>query len=271
MKARTFHAYCVGTSKSGTHSVADIFGRHYRAAHEPEYEQLIEMLVRTASGVVSRTELTDFIHSRDRKIGLELECSHPLFHVLDVLVDEFKEAKFILTIRDCYSWLDSQINTQLSYIETKPWQDFGRLKFSGETGCHPGDEQLLAHFGLYTLDGYLAAWAMHNQKVLTTVPPERLLVLRTQDIAKQLADIAAFLGVPLPTLDPTHTHSFKGGKKFDLLSKLDEQYLEDKVATHCHPLMNRYFPDLNLGRWQATRKQRAAKAATQVGFASDNG
>jgi len=261
MSARNFHAYCIGTSKSGTHSVAEIFGKRYRAAHEPEYEQLIEMIVRASSGAASRTELTEFINSRDSRLCLELECSHPLFHVLDVLISEFKEAKFILTIRDCYSWLDSQINSQLSYIETKPWQDFDDLKFSGVTGRQSREEQIFARFGLYTLDGYLAAWALHNHKVLTTVPAERLLVIRTQDIARELPELADFLGVPVTYLDTAGAHSFKGGKKFDLLSKLDENYLDKKVDKHCRVIMDTYFPELrNFSHWKSTQSHHAPKA-----------
>jgi hypothetical protein len=253
MNARNFHAYCIGTSKSGTHSVAALFGKRHRAAHEPEYGELIEIILRRSRGAAGEAELKEFISSRDRRLGLELECSHPLFHLLDVLVTEFSEAKFILTIRDCYSWLDSQINSQLSYIETRPWQDFGDVKFAGETGRHPPEEQIFSRFGLYTLDGYLAAWAFHNQQVLTTVPRERLLVIRTPDIAREISKLAGFLGVSVTALDTGGAHSFKGGKKFDLLSKLDQEYLDEKIDKHCRPIMNTYFPELqNFASWKSS-------------------
>lgn len=245
MNARNFHAYCIGTSKSGTHSVAEIFGKSYRAAHEPEYEELIEMIARASSGAASQMELREFVRARDQRLKLELECSHPLFHLLDLLATEFNEAKFILTIRDCYSWLDSQVNSQLAYIETRPWQDFGDIKFAGETGRHPREEQIFSRFGLYTLDGYLAAWAFHNQKVLATIPPERLLVIRTPDIARAVPKLAAFLGVPVSSLDTQGSHAFKAVKKFDLLSKLDAEYLDEKVNQHCRPIMETYFPELS--------------------------
>ena len=253
MKARNFHAYCIGTSKSGTHSVAEIFGKRYRAAHEPEYEELIDMILRASSGAASEAELSEFVRSRDQRLGLELECSHPLFHLLDVLVTEFSEAKFIFTIRDCYSWLDSQVNSQLSYIETRPWQEFGDVKFAGESGRHAPEEEVFSRFGLYPLEGYLQAWALHNQKVLATIPPERLLVIRTTDIAREIPKMAAFLNVPVASLDTSGAHSFKGGKKFDLLSKLDQRYLDEKVDQHCRPIMNTYFPELqNFAAWKSS-------------------
>ena len=253
-RARRFHAYCIGTSKSGTHSLAEVFGKRSRVAHEPEHEQLIDMILDASSGVTSESQIAKFVRSRDSRLHLELECSHPLFHLLDVLLGEFPEAKFILTIRDCYSWLDSQINTQLSYLESTHWQNFGDFKYSGETGRHPNEEQVLAQFGLYTLDGYLGAWAAHNEKVLTTVSRDRLLVVRTQDIGKDAPKLAEFLGVPPNQLDTGAVHSFKGGKKFNLLANLDEQYLDEKVNKYCRALMHAYFPEVeNFRAWESKR------------------
>jgi hypothetical protein len=263
--ARRFHAYCIGTSKSGTHSIAEVFGSRYRAAHEPEYEQVIEMALAASSGEASPSQMVEFIRSRDGRLRLEMECSHPLFHFLDILVEEFAEAKFILTIRDCYSWLDSQINNQLSYIENAHWKDFGEFKYQGEATQHAKEEQVFARFGLYTLDGYLSAWAAHNSKVLATVPQDRLLVVRTQDIAKDLVRIADFLGVPATDLDPSGAHSFKGDKKFGLLSRLDEQYLEERVNKYCRTLMDLYYPEVeSFGVWRAARA-RSRKSALDEG------
>lgn len=256
--ARSFRAFCIGTSKSGTHSVAEIFGKHYRAEHEPEYELLIEMLLAASSGEVSQGQLAEFVRSRDSRLDLEIECSHVLFHVLDQLLDGFADSRFILTIRDCYSWLDSQINNQLSYIEGAHWRAFGEFKYAGGGAVrHPEQEQVFARFGLYTLDGYLSAWAAHNTRVLKAVPPERLLVVRTQDIAADVPKLAAFLRVPPNRLNLAGAHSFKGSKKFDLLSQLDERYLEEKVNRHCRPLMDTYFPETRSFRaWEASRRFR---------------
>jgi hypothetical protein len=242
--ARRFHAYCVGTPKSGTHSIAKIFGGGYRAAHEAAYEDVIGMISAAADGSAGRDQLADFIRSRDLSLNLEMEASHLLVYFLDILLAEFEEARFILTIRDCYSWLDSQINNQLAYIEADHWKDFGELKYRHEALLHPKEERVLAEFGLYTLDGYLSAWADHNRQVLTTVPPHKLLVVRTREISRDLQKIADFIGVPADSLNVGGTHSFKARRKFGLLSRLDEQYLEEKVNQHCRSLMDAYFPEV---------------------------
>jgi hypothetical protein len=260
--ARRFHAYCVGAPKSGTHSIAKIFGGSYRAAHEAAYEPVIGMILAAADGSAGRDRLVEFIRSRDRSLGLEMEASHLLFYFLDILLAEFEEARFILTIRDCYSWLDSQINNQLAYIEADHWKDFGEFKYRHEALRHPREERVLAEFGLYTLDGYLSAWASHNRRVLDAVPPHRLLVVRTREISRDLQKIADFVGVPADSLSAGGTHSFKARRKFGLLSRLDEQYLEGKVNQHCRALMDAYFPEVKSFRASQAPRTPAGKEDT---------
>ncbi len=45
--SRAFHAYCIGTQKSGTHSIAGLFQPLYKAAHEPEHYELFQLLLAT--------------------------------------------------------------------------------------------------------------------------------------------------------------------------------------------------------------------------------
>jgi hypothetical protein len=254
--ARRFQAYCIGTPKSGTHSIAKIFGEHYRAAHEPVYEPMIKMILDASNGSVSRDKLVEFIRLRNSSLTLEMESSHLLFYFLDILLAEFDKARFILTIRDCYSWLDSQINNQLSYIEADHWKDFGEFKYQNEILRHTKEEEVLARFGVYTLDGYLSAWAFHNQQILSTVPPHKLLVVKTREISRDLEKIADFVGVPVDRLSTLGTHSFKTRKKYGLLSQLDEQYLEEKVNQHCRTLMDKFYPEMeNYKAWKSSQSQ----------------
>lgn len=253
---RGFQAYCIGTPKSGTHSIAKIFSQNYRAAHEPIYEPMIKMILDAANGSVSQNELVEFIRLRHCSLQLEMESSHLLFYFLDILLAEFDNAGFILTIRDCYSWLDSQINNQLSYIEADHWKDFGEFKYQSEILRHPKEEQVLAKFGVYTLDGYLSAWTFQNRRVLSTVPPHKLLVVKTREISRDLKKIADFVGVPVNRLSALGTHSFKTKKKYGLLSQLDEQYLDDRVNHHCRTLMDKYYPEMeNFKAWKSSQSR----------------
>ncbi len=76
---RRFHAFCVGTEKSGTHSVAQVFARNYRSDHEPDYPNLIPKLL--AKRPKDESWLT-FLRRRDRRLWLEMEaCWLHVFHL----------------------------------------------------------------------------------------------------------------------------------------------------------------------------------------------
>src|SRR5262245_60727386 len=74
--SRRFHAFGVGTPKSGTRSLAGLFERSFRAAHEPDVEPVVEMMDQMIHGRVDREGLERFFHRRDRRLRLELESSH---------------------------------------------------------------------------------------------------------------------------------------------------------------------------------------------------
>ena len=100
--------------KTGTVSIHAIFRKaQYRCGeHEPESRFLINKILTFYNGKIDTNEFTLYVKHRDRRLGLEMDVSHLNYHLLDILVNEFSEAKFILTIRDCYSWLDSFMDQQ---------------------------------------------------------------------------------------------------------------------------------------------------------------
>jgi len=203
------------------------------------------MILAAANGSVDKREITQFVRKRDKRLRLELEASHFNHFFIDILASEFRRAKFILTIRDCYSWLNSFINHQLTWgVSSDNWRRLRDLRFRPDKFKHAKEEQILADHGLYTLDGYLSYWASHNTKVLATVPHDRLLVLKTNEIRQQVERIAEFLNIPVENLDATKTHSFQAKQDFGLLWEIDGKFLEQKVNAHCRELMSRYFPEV---------------------------
>lgn len=242
-RPRQFHAYCVGSAKSGTHSIATLFGTHYRALHELDDQRLMSLLFSTWSGSIHQSELLRYVKTSDKQLQLELNSSQLNYFILDILISEFTQAKFILTIRDCYSWLDSFINHQLARKCSPAWAKLRDVRFKSSQFQHVQEERVLEKHGLYTLDGYFSYWAKHNRKVLAIVPAEKLLVIRTHEIAKEIERIADFVGVPANTLNPEKAHSFKHKNKFNILSEIDKDFLEQKVHQHCKVLMDKLFPD----------------------------
>lgn len=241
---RRTQLYCVGTAKSGTHSVAAMFDNTVRSQHEPEDEQVIRKILDVAAGRGSAVELRRYVRERDRQLYLEVDSSQLNGFLLEALVAEFKKARFLLTIRDPYSWLDSFINDSLRRETSEGWIMFRDLRFRANVFKHPPEETILKERGLYTLDGYLSYWAMHNQKVLSLVPREQLLVVRTDQITERAHQIAEFAGLPQESIRQEQTHAFKNPTKYRILHEINRDYLEEKVGKHCQPLMTKYFPDL---------------------------
>ena len=245
LRPRRFHAYCVGAPKTGTHSIAGIFSKHFRSAHEPGHMGLIDHIVALREQAETEWEFDRYLKERDWRLWLEMEASHLTYFYIERLVKLWPKTKFILTVRDCHSWLESWTNFILAGPKRpanfkSEWFSVNDLRFNGKSP-HPPEEKILAENGLYTLDGYLSSWTAHNRAVLAAVPKERLLVIRTNEIEKELGRIASFLGISEDKLDPIQSHSFKNEKKFNVLSQIDQTHLRRKMEEHCGELMRQLF------------------------------
>ena len=238
---RRFQAMCVGTAKSGTHSMAGIFGREYSAAHEPEHRVMIDAILARQDGEVSREQLGEMLLERDRRLDLEMDSSQLNGHLIDLLVELFPEAKFVLTIRDVYSFVNSAIDHHVAHGGgSEVWRRINRVKFGGfEHGRYDGP---LGEVGAFPLAGYLSYWVRHNQGVLDLVPAERLLVVRTNEIGESFPSIADFVGIEADTLDVGRAHEYPAVRKLNLLGRLDSAFVEECVKKTCGGLMGKYFP-----------------------------
>ena len=119
-KVRRAQVFCVGTAKSGTHSIASMFSRNVRKGHEKEALDFIDAFFRWQEGGITEPEYRAWLVARDREMALEIDSSW--FHglIVDLLVSEFSEARFVLTIRDCYSWLNSEFKRVLHAPSQQP-------------------------------------------------------------------------------------------------------------------------------------------------------
>ncbi len=233
-----FKAYSVGIGKTGTMSMAAIFG-NYRSYHQYMMSQTLDMIWKYDRGDVSRPEFRAFILERDASAQLEMDSSGHHYHYVDILAEEFPSAKFIFVIRDCYSWFDSVVN--MLHLPNSGFSSPGDYDFDALKPICEDETRLLRELGDH-LDGPLEFWASTNKKALGDLPPERTLVIRTNEISARLDDMADFLGVPVESLNAERSHVHKTTKKLDILKKADLDVLEAKFNQHCAPLMQRFFP-----------------------------
>ncbi len=241
-KPLSFEAYNVGIGKTGTLSIAAIFG-NYRSRHQFLLIETFEMIRKFEQNEKSKKELCDFIVERDRSGCLEMDSSGHHYFYLKILVDEFPEAKFIFVIRDCYSWFDSVIN--MLHLPNGGFGSPGAFDFDRLKPVCRDKERLLRELPDH-IDGPLEFWASANRKALDNLPPDRSLIVRTNEISDRLDTMADFIGVPVETLIREHSHVHKAAKKLDILKAADPKFLERKFNSICSPLMREFFPSYSL-------------------------
>ncbi|HKI68741.1 MAG TPA: sulfotransferase, partial [Verrucomicrobiae bacterium] len=244
-KVRRTQVYCVGSAKSGTHSIRSMFSGNVCAGHEPQALQLIEKFFEWHNRRISDQEMTNWILERDRDLALEVDSSW--FNVLihDFLAREFPGARFVLTIRDCYSWLNSEFKRVL-HAPTGLSQRIRLREFlyDRENAVYAPEEQILRETGLFPLDNYLSRWSAHNEAVLNTIAAERLLIVRTDQIRARAYEIADFAGLPRHAVRLQRTHEYRNPVEREIIREIDRSFLEEKIERHCRPLMARFFPEI---------------------------
>ena len=243
---RRIHAYCVGAGRSGTTSMAGIFSSCYRTAHEPHQKESFTIICALLKGMISKQDFRRYAVHLDNKLQLEFNSSFLNAWALDAFVAEFPEAKFILTIRDCYSWLNSFIfGNGALYLDSRPPREeerFLNMIFEKRAYRSCKEEWRLFNNGFYTLDDLLSYWAKINNEILARVPKSRLLVVKTHEISSKKNEIADFLNIPPETLDFTKSHMHQSMKHPNMLSDIDRDYLASRVNLHCKDLMDQFFP-----------------------------
>jgi hypothetical protein len=243
-RVRRAQLYGVGTFKSGTHSIAKMFSHRVRARHEPQAPQLIDKVIAWRRGRISEPELVEWLRARDRELALEVDASGLNVEIIDLLLREFPAARFVMTIRDCYSWTNSRMNGDLNAPGSGIWHDWIKFVYGDGPFQHAPGEKVLKNRGLYPLDTYLSSWAVRNHRVLATIPPERLFAVRTDRIRQSAYEIADFAGLPRRTVRLHRTHEFRNPGKLPIIREIDRDFLEHKVEQQCRPLMTQFFPEI---------------------------
>lgn len=235
LRPRRFHAFCVGPAKSGTVSVKAMFAARYRAGHEAAFREVVELAILHLEGRGSYRLARKRLRIRDRRLRLEMDSFNQLGLLADVLAVEFPRAKFLLTLREPTSWLKSILNQHLNVdVSRRPLERRLReLLFHPPGVSYQPSEHSLQRLGLFPLDGYLRAWSAHYTRILQAVPLERLLVIRTDQLARSGPALARFLGIPEASIDMARNHMHRCPRDHRVFETLDPALVREKVAEHC--------------------------------------
>lgn len=239
----------VGAAKTGTSSLAAVFeGSGIAAAHEPDCEELIELILARQSGRVSVKKFQSAVKSIIEAQALDANISQINGYIIGDLFAIFPQSKYIITVRDAESWVLSFLN----HATTRPlekdnvWHSFRALRFNRNLPYHLNDENLRIE-GLQSLDSYLTYWMEHTLTVLDTVPESHLLMLSTANIEGELARIAEFIGLN-GILSVENAHANKGSYLRQPL--LDPEYLTERCNFFTALLLDSAKGMVSLQQWK---------------------
>ena len=236
VRKRRFHAYNMGLYRTGTISITKFFNGNYHAAHEFKYGQTVRRGLSYELGRLSEEDCLKFLHERDQAGMLEMDSAGNLWRFTKLLVGEFPEAKFVATYRDCYSWVNSQVNWcyRMGWPRMIRWAYADSREFGIPTE-YLMSQELFEEERLFILKRYAQFWDKANRAILGGIPAERLLLLKTSELGSVTAALGEFLGIPENSINPIHANA--APNQFDV-KDLDDAHRSEVFAC-CDETMKR--------------------------------
>ena len=238
-------AFCVGQAKSGTASLYGLLAANYRAAHEPEREQTLDLILRESRGELGEDEIRDLLIQRDHRLDLEYDIAWANQFLISPLVEVFPNARFIVLVRDCSSWLGSIVGHLLNREIPADVRNFLDWWFKPERYPHTIADRGLEENGVYSVSAFLHAWNDHVERCLITIPENRRLVQRCDELDRSHDRLADFLGIPSDRLDSNRGHLNSGAEVNTLGSMVESASVDEMIDAICGVNMARYFPEIH--------------------------
>jgi hypothetical protein len=226
-------------------SVCGLLATHYRVAHEPEREQILELILREARDEIDHEAFNSYLVRRDQRLNLEYDIAWANQFIISHLLAVFPDARFIVLVRDPYTWLQSIIGHLRSRQIPPDVRSFLDWWFKPERHPHTRNDRALEACGAYSIAAFLNAWNQHVDSCARALPPERRLVLLTHELNQSYSQFAEFLQIPRESLDTQSGHLNRSTWSGRLDSLVEGTYLNDMVGKVCGDNMSRYFPGIS--------------------------
>lgn len=170
-----------------------------------------------------------WLASRAEAGALELDSASFNHYFLDILVELHPAACFVYTRRDPVSWADSFLNMVLRHgalLRGRRWPEWqvalGRLM---APGFDPGQFASPARLRLALrplAEELLGFYARETNRIEAALPPERSLMIPTENLSASLDALAAFAGLPRSALNEAGSHANRGRGKIPLVAALPD-------------------------------------------------
>lgn len=203
-----------------------------KSAHEPDALALLNLILQLDAGRIDQAVFSQLVSQVIQRQGLVLNVSQINGFIVETLYGLYPTARYVLTIRDCRSWVRSFVNHQVKRPvgQGRYWHGFRQLRFRPDEHPYRPEDRVLEAGGLYSLDAYLSYWLWHNSVVLKTVPVGQLLVTPTLGLTGDGEPIARFLGIDPGQQDPERLNEFRGRYVTSPLDEMDQAYLADRIG-----------------------------------------
>lgn len=241
---RATKAFCVGQAKAGTASLCGLLKPSHRAAHEPEREEILEMILRESSGEVDEDTFRAYLIERDQRLSLDYDIAWANQFIIGHLLEVFPDAKFIVLFRDPYTWLQSIVGHLLSRDVPPDATSFLDWWFKPDLYPHSNQDSELKDQNLYSIAAFLNAWTQHVNTCTEVIPPEQRLILRTHELNQSHRKLVEFLQIPIDSLNDENAHLNRGTWSGNFDSLVGRDFLTEMVDAICGENMTLYFPEV---------------------------
>jgi transcriptional regulator with XRE-family HTH domain len=236
---RHFRLYAFGLPKTGTVSLYGLFGK-FRSGHEFWQWDTNQKYLQFKEQAINRDEFRNFLILRDAAACLDMDSAYFNRYYIDILSEEFADAKFICLIRDPESWVKSQVNYFMD--TTKEALQSVRIDngfpFDLPRGDQVSRDKFLLHIDEY-IEVTFKSWANAYRSILgqtEKLNPERYCFIWTNEISCQLGAIAKFAGIPETELKAENVHSNKAVYQVDALKMVGPDLIAQYYNRHCKDL-----------------------------------
>ena len=237
---------CCGLSKTGTHSIAGLF-QAYRTEHHPDSRIRLELAIGLLQNKLDEDEIAKLLRRRDRALWLEMESSTLAGILVRPLARACPRKRFVLTVRDVYSWCDSWFDHNINLPAHPGFQNLDRIRLHPESFPVTPYDRPLKDRSFFSLAAYFSLWSQHTRHVLDSLPADRLLIVRTHELLASLPKIATFARVPTDSLLSGRGWEFRTERKHRVLAELDAGYVHETAERYSGEMMERLFGDISWG------------------------
>lgn len=238
-----FHAYGVGLPKTGSSTLASVFG-DYRTRHEWAMLELIEWGTARREGRISDAEFWQQSGTRLQPPVLELDVSTSHHLYADLLATRFEHARFIHVIRDARSWVNSILDMGWRMRRARARLGISAQDWQVASGFYADTAITIEETGstdAALVPGLLSAWQRHIEEMERVLPPERTLTVRLPELSDSWDAIANFLGADPADLRVEADRVRVAPVRFDRFL-VDPVHVRAEYEATCAASMEKYFP-----------------------------